>query len=150
MILGLCWHCLNTKIFLFAQFQKVCQKVWLSSKSMPVYFTLKKCSTQYVAHFMWVTNSLKIGEYATICSTLYVLPYLTSLYRPHIYNKGGWRSLKGQGSISEKILFQTFIRFSKLSKQCLIMSVFWKSGFESLGREHNIFSIFTSRVAAWS
>ena len=58
----------------FAQFQKVCQKVWLSSKSMPVYITLKKCSTQYVAHFMWLTKSLKIGEYATICSTLYVLP----------------------------------------------------------------------------
>ena len=58
----------------FAQFQKVCQKVWLSSKSMPDYITLKKCSTQYVAHFMWLTKSLKIGEYATICSTLYVLP----------------------------------------------------------------------------
>ena len=58
----------------FAQFQKVCQNVWLSSKSMPVYITLKKCSTQYVAHFMWLTKSLKIGEYATICSTLYVLP----------------------------------------------------------------------------
>ena len=58
----------------FAQFQKVCQKVCLSSKSMPVYITLKKCSTQYVAHFMWLTKSLKIGEYATICSTLYVLP----------------------------------------------------------------------------
>ena len=37
-------------------------------------FHIKKCSTQYVAHFMWVTNSLKIREYATICSTLYVLP----------------------------------------------------------------------------
>ena len=59
----------------FAQFQKVCQNVWLSSKSMPVYITLKKCSTQYVAHFMWLTKSLKIGEYATICSTLYVLPF---------------------------------------------------------------------------
>ena len=58
----------------FAQFQKVCQKVWLSSKSMPVYITLKKCSTQYVAHFMWLTKSLKIGEYATICSTEYFLP----------------------------------------------------------------------------
>ena len=62
----------------FAQFQKVCQKVWLSSKSMPVYITLKKCSTQYVAHFMWLTKSLKIGEYATICSTLYVLPVVHS------------------------------------------------------------------------
>ena len=38
-------------------------------------FHIKKCSTQYVAHFMWVTNSLKIREYATICSTLYVLPF---------------------------------------------------------------------------
>ena len=37
-------------------------------------FHIKKCSTQYVAHFIWVTDSLKIGEYATICSTLYVLP----------------------------------------------------------------------------
>ena len=64
----------------FAQFQKVCQKVWLSSKSMPVYITLKKCSTQYVAHFMWLTKSLKIREYATICSTLYVLPDWTKLY----------------------------------------------------------------------
>ena len=63
----------------FAQFQKVCQKVWLSSKSMPDYITLKKCSTQYVAHFMWLTKSLKIGEYATICSTLYVLPFITSI-----------------------------------------------------------------------
>ena len=65
---------MDTEDRVFAQFQKVCQKVWLSSKSMPVYITLKKCSTQYVAHFMWLTKSLKIGEYATICSTLYVLP----------------------------------------------------------------------------
>ena len=65
-----------------AQYQKVCQKVWLSSKSMPVYITLKKCSTQYVAHFMWLTKSLKIGEYATICSTLYVLPPPGSLTCP--------------------------------------------------------------------
>ena len=71
-VLTLFEHC---DIFV-CPFLKVCQKVWLSSKSMPVYFTLKKCSTQYVAHFMWVTNSLKIREYATICSTLYVLPYL--------------------------------------------------------------------------
>ena len=66
---------MDTEDRVFAQFQKVCQKVWLSSKSMPVYITLKKCSTQYVAHFMWLTKSLKIGEYATICSTLYVLPF---------------------------------------------------------------------------
>ena len=66
----------------FAQFQKVCQKVWLSSKSMSDYITLKKCSTQYVAHFMWLTKSLKIGEYATICSTLYVLPVKT--HRPKV------------------------------------------------------------------
>ena len=65
---------MDTEDRVFAQFQKVCQKVWLSSKSMPDYITLKKCSTQYVAHFMWLTKSLKIGEYATICSTLYVLP----------------------------------------------------------------------------
>ena len=81
----------------FAQFQKVCQKVWLSSKSMPDYITLKKCSTQYVAHFMWLTKSLKIGEYATICSTLYVLPFVTT-YTVHIgYSdwppSGGLRSL---------------------------------------------------------
>ena len=47
---------------------------------MPVYITLKKCSTQYVAHFMWLTKALKIGEYATICSTLYVLPLKSSIF----------------------------------------------------------------------
>ena len=38
-------------------------------------FHIKKCSTQYVAHFIWVTDSLKIGEYNTICSTLYYMYY---------------------------------------------------------------------------
>ena len=37
-------------------------------------FHIKKCSTQYVAHFIWVTEFLKIGEYVTICSTQYILP----------------------------------------------------------------------------
>ena len=41
-------------------------------------FRIKKCSTQYVAHFIWVTESLKIGEYVTICSTQYILPLLIS------------------------------------------------------------------------
>ena len=46
---------------------------------MPVYFTGFFCSTQYVAHFIWVTESLKIGEYVTICSTQYILPKMGKL-----------------------------------------------------------------------
>ena len=48
-------------------------------------FHNKKCSTQYVAHFIWLTNSLKIGEYATICSTLYVLPIQLGASRLTLY-----------------------------------------------------------------
>ena len=48
-------------------------------------FHIKKCSTQYVAHFIWVTESLKIGEYVTICSTQYILPFFQQfrIFCPH-------------------------------------------------------------------
>ena len=90
MILGLCRHCLNTDVFVSAISESMPKSLALQQKYASL-FHIKKCSTQYVAHFIWVTNSLKIGEYATICSTLYVLPYLYKLsgMNKSLDNNGG-------------------------------------------------------------
>ena len=72
-VLTLFEHC---DIFCLPISESMPKSLALQQKCASLYH-IKKCSTQYVAHFMWVTNSLKMREYATICSTLYVLPWMS-------------------------------------------------------------------------